>query len=173
MPLLLNNTKEIPQYRVCIIDGYPIVEKSLKDAFNALQRIGIPVSLWNRFEKDVRSFFYFYCIQNLYHTYNTHNTKYRKVIVFQKQLKNSITNNFIKNNLTTMLKSCTFPWCEVTTFETPDLGIIASQAFDKQSTKPDKLVNFLKKHKLDLLTKKMKKNLYRQKNTVDFYGVSE
>jgi hypothetical protein len=173
MTLLQNNIKELPRERLCIIDGAAIINDSLKRAFVTLQGLGIKGNLWRRYEKDIKSVFYFYCIESLYHHYNTLQTKYRKVYVFEKNNKNTSSDNFIKNNLHQMLKSCTFPWCEINTLRSPELGIIASRAFEKQKTTINKLTTFLEKHKLYKLTNKIKKNMYRQKNTVDFSGVTE
>jgi hypothetical protein len=168
MPLLPNKTIECPKERICVIDAYPIVEKSIQEAFLNLKKLGINTVLWKYVEKDIRTFFYFYCIQNLYEVYNNHNTKYRKVFAFRVTNQNTVTNNFVKNNLTNMLKACTFPWCVVNSLSSPELCTVASRACDKQHVSVAKLTNFLEKNKLHKLTKKIKKNVFRQKNTVDF-----
>jgi len=173
MLLSQNNVKEIPEERVCVLNGYPIIEQSLKESLAALKKLGIPSSQWKVLKKDVKVFFYFYCVQNLYKVYNNHKTTHRKVFAFYTSNKNTATDNFIKNNLDVMLKSCTFPWCKVNNFTTPELGSIAARAFERQNTSVTTLVNFLNKNNLNKLTKRIKKNFYSQKNSVDFSWVQE
>jgi hypothetical protein len=168
MLTLQNNILEFPEERVCVINAYPIVEKSIQETFFSLKKLGLSTVLWKYIEKDVRTYFYFYCVQNLYEVYNNHNTKYRKVFVFCTTNKNTVTDRFIKNNLTAMLKVCTFPWCTVTSLASPELCSLAAKACENQHIKVTKLTNFLEKNNLHRLTKRIKKNIFRQKNTVDF-----
>jgi len=168
MTLSQNNVTEFPKERVCVIDGNPIVQKSIQDAFYSLKKIGLTASSLKYLEKDVRTYFYFFCIQNLYSTYNTTDTKYRKVLSFYITNKNNITDNFIKNNLTYMLKGCTFPWCIINTPKTPELCSIALKVLEKKQASTHQLAKFLEKNNLHTLTRKIKKNVLRQKNIVDF-----
>lgn len=173
MLILPSNIKECAQERVCVIDGYPIIDKSLKQAFISLKKLGLSPSLWSFYKKDVQRFFYYYCIQNLHTAYLSHKTKYRKVLVFQKSTKNTPAGDFIKTYLPAVLKACTFPWCEVNSLNTPELGAIASRTYEKQQIKSDKLESFLKKYKINKLAKKIKKNIHQQKIIVDFSGESK
>ena len=168
-----NKYKEFAQHRVCAIDYYPIIVESLATAFKECKRLGITAKHWNTHSKDTANLLLHYCLDGLHSGYTNCPSRLRKVYAVYESSNASNVSGFLRKNLKKILKVSTLPWCEARNFNDPDLEYAALRAADNIPPSQYRFTNFAKKHNLQKLENKFKKNRIFLNSTVDLSHLPE
>jgi len=165
--------KEYPEHRVCVIDFLPCIERAVKDTYNFFLELNVPSTFFSKNKKDLLKVFYHYTFSNLCETYQQCESAYRKVFAtYNIEERNVIPVLFLKN-INTVLKVCPVHWCKVTSLNSPDVGIAASVASEKQIEVYSKLSKFTKEKQLTAISSKIKKSRLFSNILVDFSTVEK
>jgi hypothetical protein len=139
------NVKEYKDARICLLDFDAVYQSSVKDVIRFCSKNNIKLK---GLKGDTAKIFYHYLIDNIYRSYNTYNTPYNKVYGVNLTTYND---RFIRN----VLSAITVPWCKITNFNNPDNKCIAINAVNKNKNHYKQICNFVSKHNLNKLQKKL------------------
>lgn len=168
-----SNIQEYPEHRVCVIDFLPCVERAVKDTYNFFLDLNVPSSFFSKNKKDLLNVFYHFTLTNLCETYQQCDSVYRKVFATYNIEKHSVIPSLFLEKLNTVLKVCPVHWCKVSSLNSPDVGIIASVATEKEANTYSKLCKFTKEKQLTAISSKIKKLRLFSNILVDFSVVEE
>lgn len=158
--------KEFPVSRVCVIDYQPLLKSAIRETIQICKKYSIPFVTSGRQSKDIQKFFYHYCLDKFCSEYKKCPSKYEKVLAIYP-LPHSIP--FPQKNLNKILSVLPLPWCEVSSWYSPDLEMSANHSLTKLKSN-NKTQKFADKHDLYVVLKNIQKNKIFSKGTVDFSG---
>jgi hypothetical protein len=166
------NFKEFPEHRVCVIDSMPVIEDSIKDTYKFCIDVGLPVQQWKKSKRDILNIFYHYCLENLCKSHQSCPSTLRKVFATYSIPNNNVPDTF-KIAIPHIFKVCPVAWCKVLSFTSPELGLAAVSALEKNNRPYSRLLKFTKVNYLHAIEKKIKKNRIYSNISVDYSGVEE
>lgn len=165
--------KEYPEHRVCVIDFLPCIERAVKDTYNFFLELNVPSTFFSKNKKDLLKVFYHYTFSNLCETYQQCESVYRKVFATYNIEEHNVIPTLFLENINTVLKVCPVHWCKVPSLNSPDVGIAASAATEKQVEVYSKLSKFTKDKQLTAISSKIKKSRLFSNILVDFSVVEK
>lgn len=161
--------KEFSSSRVCAIDYYPLLEEALKETYSICKKYNVPFQTTGKGSTDVAKFFYHYCLEKFCSGFKKCPSEFPKSLVVYP-LPRGIP--FSDKKLKQVLNVLPVPWCECSSFQSPDVEMAVVRSVDK--TAPgSKISNFANKNALYGFIKNFKKTKYFSSGTVDLPGDTE
>jgi len=139
------NAKEYKDARICLLDFDTVYNSSVKDVIRFCSKNNIKL---NGLKGDTAKIFYHYLIDNIYRFYDTYNSPYNKVYGVSLS---SYNDRIIRK----VLSAITIPWCKILNINSPDNKYIAINAINKNKNQYNRIRNFVNKHDLNKLQKKL------------------
>lgn len=118
--------KTFPKSRVCVIDGYPSIEKGLKTAFKFANHYNISLSAI-----DGKKLIYRFCSTQLETDYKAVQSPYNKIMFMSKNVPSKKISNFINKYFDSLIKNTALPYCGRHNSESPDLEAAAKSCMNK------------------------------------------
>lgn len=153
--------KEFKKSRICVIDSFPILYKSIQDVVATCENNNIPFNFTGRGSGDVHNLFYHFCIENIFSAHKKCKSNYPKVIMiypfmnYQKQ--NKIANFFANSkNFEKILKVIPFPYCKCSTYNDKEMESAAISSIEKHKIDYNKITKFANVKKLINILNKLK-----------------
>jgi len=155
------NYKEFDKSRVCVIDSFPILYKSIQDVIYTCETNNIPFNFIGRGSGDVHNLFYHFCIENIFYAHKNCKSKYPKVLLlypFMNYQKNHKIANFFANSkiFEKLLKVIPFPYCKCSTYNDKEMESAAISTIEKHRIDYNKITKFANVKKLTSILKKFK-----------------
>jgi len=161
--------KEFDGSRVCAIDYYPLLEEALRETYSICRKYNIPFVSSGKGSTDVAKFFYHYCLEKFCTSFKKCASAYPKALVVYPIPKGI---PFSECKLKKVLNVLPVPWCECSSFQSPDVEMAVVRALSKVNSSL-KTTNFANKNALYGFIKNFKKTKYFSSGTVDLPGDTE
>ena len=156
-------TRIFPKSRVVAIDYYKPVLSGLQQAYQFCKRSRIPFNT-----KDGLKVSFHYCLAEMMKVYRTTRTPFQKAIVIHPNAKSPFVREYVKTHLKTLMKGLPFPWCEVSSWNSPDLETAVLHCTENLQPVDKKVQRFLQSYSLRELAKRRK-----QKRDLPFGSMNE
>lgn len=161
--------KEFDGSRVCAIDFYPLLQEAIKETLAICRKYSIPVVSASKGSTDVARFFYHYCLEKFCSGFKKCPSEYPKAIIVYPLPRGTL---FTDKKLKKVLNVLPVPWCECSSFQSPDVEMATIRAINKTASS-SKTVNFANKNALHNILQNLKKVKYFSSGTVDLPGDTE
>lgn len=125
-------TKVFPKSRVCVIDAYPCIETSLKEALTFINKNNI-----TRSSGDGKRIMVAYCLKAIQDTYTNTPSSFPKVVCINKKGTTDKVLFFIENYLQQAVSSMPIPFCGMFDLNSPDLETAAQLCREKTKSFKD------------------------------------
>ena len=154
--------KEFDKSRICVIDSFPILLKSIQDVCYICDKNNIPFNLTGRGSGDIHNMFYHFCIENIFYAHKNCKSRYPKVLLlypfmnYQDNYK--IANYFANSNVfEKVLKVIPFPYCKCSTYNDKEMEAAAISVIEKHKIDYTKITKFANTKKLSIILSRFKK----------------
>jgi hypothetical protein len=158
--------KEFNSSRVCAIDYYPLLQEAVKETLEICKKYGVPAVSNGKGSADVAKFFYHYCLEKFCAGFKKCPSTYPKALVVYP-LPRGIP--FSDKKLRKVLNVLPLPWCECSSFQSPDVEMAVTKTIDK-TVPSSKTSNFANKNTLYGFIKNFKNTKLFSGGTVDLPG---
>jgi len=152
--------------RVCAIDYYPLLAEAVKETLQICKKYGVTAVSTGKGSGDVSKFFYHYCLEKFCTGFKKCPSNFPKALVVYPLPKGI---PFSDKKLKKVLSVLPLPWCECSSFQSPDVEMAVTRAIEKQANS-SKTVNFANKNALYSFIKNFQKIKYFSSGTVDLPG---
>jgi len=154
--------KQFDKSRVCVIDSFPILLKSVQDVAFFCSSNNIAFNTSGRGSGDVHNLFYNFCIENIDYAYNNIKTHYPKVLLLypfsNHQSGAKIANYFLKSKVfEKVLKILPYPCCKVSTYNDKEMEAAAIAVIEKHKVNYTKITKFANVKRLDSVLSRYRK----------------
>ena len=153
--------KEFKKSRVCVIDSFPILLKSIQEVCYVCEQNNIPFNMNGRGSTLVQNIFYHFCIDNIFQAYSLCKSSYPKVLVVYPYCNNKrgyqVANEFVKSKIfEKILKIIPFPHCKCSVYNDKEVEAAAISIVEKHKISYDKITKFANVKKLTNILSKFK-----------------
>jgi len=159
------NYKEFHGSRVCAIDFEPLLIQAIRETLFVCKKYNIPLKVNGKGSTDVTRFFYHYCLEKFCAALKECPSKYNKALVVYPITKGIPFTNIKLKKVLNVFPS---PWCECTSFNSPDIEMSVLSAINKNKINNQNIDKFANKNMLYTFIKNYKKNKTFSSGTVDF-----
>lgn len=155
--------REYEVSRVCAIDFKPLLIEAIKETLQICKKYNISMSTRSG-AADVSKFFYHYCLEKFCSSVKKCPSKFPKAIVIYPLTSQD---PFSEKNLKKILKVLPVPWCECSSFDSPDVESAVIRSISKDKTNGSRTNAFANKYQLHAFLKNFKTTKIFSNGVVD------